>query len=463
MNCDNAYAVLTCCNALRVPVVVVVAISCAIASATPSESDESPINQQNPSSLQIRLAATAVGSSQRDKGQLAVPAPNERDKETIWRLTGRVTSTILPSLHATLSGGLTDRLTHTPNLASDRKLSIDLREGFMSWQIGQASYWEAGRIIERNGVAFSSSPSDLLRALATNTNSLDSNENREGRHGVYMVRFTHISELASLTLLHAPRLCRPDASLLKGDDIGCMQTNWQERTMLKASVNVDENVNPDFIVHHDSFGTSLAASLAVGSGSATTYYIDLGVSNRRPLGEEGLRFGRLIGYLPAPNSTFSDSNGAPHYPVDISVGIVHTMGNRLTVNVEYGRSGRAFDSSQWQQWFRSGEVARSADELAPLWFIRRYASAMQEPLSRDNMLVRFDLKNAFDVDRLWASGRVYASLAPLSTTQQLDFRYTGIPSSAVSISFFNRTGGRRTEFGSTYRDAGLMLRLEHYF
>lgn len=379
------------------------------------------------------------------------------------QLTGRGTWELSPNLHATLSGGLANRLTHTPNSPSNHQLRTDLREGLLSWQIGQTSYLEAGRIIERNGVAFSSSPSDLMRALAANTNSLDSNETREGRHGVYMVRFTHIAELASFTLLHAPRLCRPDASLFKGDDIGCMQTNWQQRTLLKASVNVDDDINPDFIVYHDSLGTSLAASLAVGSGSATTYYADLGVSNRRPLDEEALRVGRLIGYLPAAGSTVSDSSAAARYPVDLNVGIVHTMGNRLTVNVEYARSGRAFDSRQWQQWFRSGEAARSADERAPLWFIRRYVSAMQEPLSRNNLLLRFDLKNAFGVNRLWASGHVYASLAPFSTTSQLTFRYTGIPSSAISIGAFNRTGARRTEFGSTHRDAGLFLRLERYF
>ena len=62
-----------------------------------------------------------------------------------------------------------------------------------------------------------------------------------------------------------------------------------------------------------------------------------------------------------------------------------------------------------------------------------------------------------------AAGHVYAALAPYSTTWQASLRYAGIPSSVLSVSVFDRTGGRRSEFGSTRKDAGLLMRLERYF
>ena len=441
----------------RALVLGALALACAGVPAAPDAAGAAP--------LQIGLHATAIGTSQRQAAELDIPAPDERDRETRLRITGRGSWALSPALQATLSGSLANQLVHTPGRPTERRVGADLREGFVSWQIGQASYLEAGRIIERNGVAFGSSPSDPMRALAADTNSLDGTEPRDARHGVYMVRYTHITELASFTLLHAPRLRRPDASLIADIDqgISSMQTNWHPRTLLKVSVNLSEDVSPDLIAYHDSLGTSLAASLVVGSGSATTWYAEGGVSDRRPLGDEALRLGRQIGYLPAGTTTWTPAGAARRHAADVSLGFVHTLDSRLTLNLEYGWSGRAFDRDQWRRWFDSGQAAKSAAELAPLWFMRSYASAMQEPISRQYLLARFELKNAFGVDRLGAAGHVYAALAPYSTTWQASLRYAGIPSSVLSASVFDRTGGRRSEFGSTRKDAGLLLRLERYF
>lgn len=441
------------------------ALACAGAAAAPDAADDGAAVSSGAAPLQIGLHATAIGTSQRKSAELDIPAPAERDREARLRVTGRGSWALSPALHATLSGSLTNQLVHTPGRPTERRMGTDLREGFLSWQIGQTSYLEAGRIIERNGVAFGSSPSDPMRALAADTNSLDGTETRDARHGVYMVRYTHITEQGSFALLHAPRLRRPDASLIATIDkgIGSMQTNWHPRTLLKVSVNLNEDVSPDLVAYHDSLGTSLAASLVVGSGGATTWYAEGGVSDRRPLGDEALRLGRQIGYLPAGTSTWTPEGAAPRYAADASLGFVHTLDSRLTLNLEYGWSGRAFDRDQWRRWFDSGQAARSAAELAPLWFMRSYASAMQEPISRQYLLARFELKNAFGVDRLGAAGHVYAALAPYSTTWQASLRYAGIPSSVLSASVFDRTGGRRTEFGSTHKDAGLLLRLERYF
>lgn len=342
-----------------------------------------------------------------------------------------------------------------------------LREAQVGFRFGDATFLDVGRIVERSGTAFGSNPTDYLKSFSVvDTVAWDPRESRENRLGVGMVRISSIREAWSWSLSYAPRLTSriPAVSLAPNWRADWDRTNWQQRILGKLTLNLSDDLSPEFLAYRDQFGNSFGFNLATGIGNATTMYVESSLSNRTPLAAEASRFALQSGIFPTQLPLVFMPSAPRRLLADIAAGVVYTLGTRLTVNAEYGYAGRALSLSEWQRWYATGSAAHATPyELAQLWYLRNFASSLQEPLLPHRVLLRADLSNLFDVQRLSLSGYIFTTFPPMSSQYQLALKYAFERGTTLGLYVTRRIGRNNTEFGSTQHRAGVMLSLAHHF
>ena len=144
----------------------------------------------------------------------------------------RLTRSIAPGWQVLLSDRLDD--IH-PVLEDQRSTRNSLREAVLSWQGGQGSSAELGRLNQRHGPAYGFNPTDYFRAGATRTVvTADPVALRENRVGTFMLRGSQQWDGAGVSAAWAPKLSsRPPSDAVWSLDLGA--SNPQQRLLLSAT------------------------------------------------------------------------------------------------------------------------------------------------------------------------------------------------------------------------------------
>lgn len=417
-------------------------------------------------SLIRRFRLQASEGDFNDRRNLLVPVYGNGDPSSIQRVfaDGSFKWKPDPKVTLNLSGRLGQEWTADQAYDPSSFTFGSLREASVSTRWSNSTVFDAGRIIERNGVAYGGNPTDFFRGFSVvNSATWDSDGDRLG---VAMARLTHIGEGMTWSLIYAPRL---------GDDLPHTDsdprvhgywdhTNWENRFFGKLTINATDNLSPELLLYKDHLGTSAGFNLAVGIGKAITTYVELAATNRYPLATESALFGRQVDNFQFQDSPIKPLDQTRKIRFDGATGMVYSYSTWLTVNAEYGYAGRALTRDQWNQWFAAGsKPGISQDQLAQIWYVRDYASAVQEPLTRNRVLLRAGVKNAFGVFRLsWDAG-IYSYLDPVSTAYGFSLNYTWIDSTSLSLTLKELRGAANTDIGSSQRTQGVQISLSRYF
>lgn len=275
-----------------------------------TDSVDSAFKQAEGSSVSRKLRVEGVIGRFRDRGALAVPLYGRPDPSRVDRLFADGQFQWKPDAQWTLklSGRLGERRTAGAAQPGSAHGFMSLREGMAGLRIGDATFLEAGRIVERNGAAFGGNPTDYLRGFSVvDTVAWDPRESRENRLGVALLRVSRIEEGYGWNLDFAPRLTShmPAVNPAPGMRAHWEQTNWQQRILGKLTLNLSDELSPELLAYHDWFGSSLGLNLATGVGNATTAYVESSVSNRLPLTAEASRFALQAGVFAAQSPPVS--------------------------------------------------------------------------------------------------------------------------------------------------------------
>lgn len=292
-----------------------------------------------------------------------------------------------------------------------------LRESYLSWQAQSDLLFDAGRINERNGVAFGYNPTDWFKTYAVRSAvSVDPNSLKENRQGSVMLRAQQLFDNGSVTLLYAPALDDSMQFAPFNPDFGA--TNHDNRGLISYSPKLSENVNPKLLLYKsDQAPLQVGLNLTSLVSDATVIYIEW--AGGRSLSQ--LAQAESLQHLPYLDDTTFRSRS--------STGLTYTTENKISFTLEYEYNGQGMQADQWNSIGHS--------PLVPLYgTFRAWLNAMQESPTRhaafayaswqDAMINRFDLsalfkRNLDDASRLqWFEARYHVAHAEFALQWQLD-------------------------------------------
>ncbi len=344
----------------------------------------------------------------------------------------------------------------------------DLREAYLSWRPSDALYLDAGRINLKSGIALGYNPTDFFRnRTVSEPLSLDPSTLREDRLGTLMLRAQHIGESGSLLFAVAPGIHQPSPIYSNADlpSFNPMfdRTNSSDRFLLKGSVNLGDDWNPEFLLYHGEGQTRLGTNFSLGLGQSSVAYLEWSGGERKDLISEAMDYGRATGTLPPNAPSPLPTTSHETFKSELAAGASYTTANDITFNLEYLVNQAGFSRADWDAWFAAGRGQSAASPLLQeLWYIRSYARDQQQQNSRSAYFARMDWVDAFGL-KLEISGFVLADaydgsgLAQLSADYYLSERWT---LGGLGLKYF---GSARSEFGSLGTSYSVLLHVTHYF
>jgi len=409
-----------------------------------------------------------TGSNQRST--LVVPSPQEAsstwqeriffDVRREWRVGNR------------LSLGFSDRV----NLRTENDLSFptqqnvinDWREGFLSWEVVDRTYVDAGRINLKSGAALGFNPTDFFKTRAVvEPLSADPSVLREDRLGTFMLRMQRIWTGGALTVAFAPALSHVSPiyanTALPSFDPSVDRTNAKNRILVKGSVNIATDFSPELLVYREGDRTRFGVNLTRGIGQSIVAYAEWAGGNQAGVIDDAVTYGRQTRVLPigAPSALPDDS--AVTFQQDLSVGGSFSTKPKLTINVEYHLHQAGFARQDWKNWFSAGQATTSTSPTAKeLWFIRNYALDRQEPLTRHSLFARADWVDAL-IRHLELTGFVNMDLYDRSCLTQIAADYFVSSLWTVGVQASANVGGGHSDFGSLPQVGSLLVKVARYF
>jgi hypothetical protein len=396
------------------------------------------------------------------------PPPPPPDWQERLFLDTRKEWTVSPDVSLTYSGRLNLEADDVEPFPTHHNVRNDFREGYASWQALPATYLDLGRINLKSGVAAGFNPTDFFKTrTVVEPLSIDPAVLREDRLGAFMLEGQHIGQGASLTLAYAPKLYDPSriytATTLPSFDPMLDRTNAHDRLLLKATVDVADGLNPEFLVYHEGERTQFGTNITESVGQSTVLYAEWAGGRRASLIADALHYGVDTGTLPGNVPAVIPTDTRTYFQNDLSVGGSYTTPNKIVLNLEYHFHQAGFSPQDWHNWFATGEAHADVSAItSTLWYIRAYAADQQEPTAMHSIFLRADWTDAFIPDlELTAFTSVDlhdgSSIAQLSADYYLSDRWT------VGALGVANLGGRRTEFGSLPSEAGVIVKLARYF
>lgn len=402
------------------------------------------------------------------RGDLVVPAPppasptwqNRTSADVLkqWDLSG--------SLSATLSDRFNVYLQDDVNFPSRQSFRNDFREGYVTWEPKAQNYLEAGRVNVKNGVALGFNPTDFFKTRTLlDQASLDPSVIRQNRLGTVMARGQAIWEAGSASLSVAPKLDSPapisttaPPSLNPSFD----RTNGANRVLLTASYDVGD-LNPQALVYNESGRTKFGLNLSHQLGKSVVGYVEWAAGKQPNLITQAVSYGRLTGTLPPNAPTLPPAEGAEKFRNDLAIGGSWTSETRITLNVEYHFHQAGFSRQDWKNWLDIGAAnANRPPVTGELWFVRGFAAAEQQPMTRHQAFLRADWPDAFVV-HLELAALAFVNLYDGSTLAQLSASYDVSDAWTLRAYVSANIGAKRSERGSAPQAASAILQLVRYF
>ncbi|MDR3439421.1 hypothetical protein [Telmatospirillum sp.] len=408
------------------------------------------------------FSENALGVAGR-RNDLAVPLPAGRQNDAQAR------SSIDATLHRDWadgwSAGISDRLAvswrNDVDFPSHQALANDLREAYVSWEPWTRSYVEAGRINLRNGIALGFNPTDFFKTRSLiDQASLDPQALRNNRLGTFMARGQSLWDSGSIALAVAPKLA--DASPLTTASDGGFgtrsdHTNAEDRFLVSLTQDLGE-ISPEVLAYREAGRTRFGLNLSHPVGQSVIIYGEWAGGQQASDIATAMAFAKRTGTLPASVPTPGDT--ASRFRNDIAAGMSWTSSAKVTLNLEYLEHQAGMSRQDWRQWFASG--TGSTAMTGALWYIRRFASDQQSPLSRRQLFVRADWTDAL-ISHLEFSAFAFVNLYDGSSLAQLSAAYDLSERWSMGAYLSANLGDRRSEHGSLPQSGSLTLQLIRYF
>jgi len=407
-------------------------------------------------------------SSQDD--QVIVPVPQSiavswqnllfLDVRKQWKLADRLNFTLSDRLH----------LRAEDNLAFLNHASVinSLREGFLSWEPFQRTYFDLGLINLRSGAALGFNPTDFFKTRTVQEPlTADPAAIREDRLGALMLEMQHVGQGWSLTAALAPALLSPHpmytSTGLPSFTPSINRTNDKTRWLIKGSVRLGSDFAPEVIFYREGNQTKGGVNLTRVLGQRVVVYGEWAGGERASLIDEVLSFGRQTGSLPPSAPRLITGDSTVRFQNDVAAGGTLTPRAKLSFNLEYHFHQAGFSKQDWSQWFSLGNGQASYSPIAQeLWYMRGYASDQQEPLTRHAVFLRADWSDAM-VRNLELSGFVNCNTYDRSALLQVSADYYLSDSWSIGAQLRASVGTVRSEFGSLPQRMNVLLKVAKYF
>jgi hypothetical protein len=390
---------------------------------------------------------------------LAVPLPPSPAASWEERLfaDARLTFPLGNAVSFTYSGRLNFRADDDLPFPSHQNIRHDLREAYIAWQAGGGAFLEFGRINLKSGVALGYNPTDYFKTNAVvEPLSADPSVLREDRLGTLMFLAQKVWDGGALTLALAPKLQRPAAigAPLPSFDPLFDRTNGRARVLLKASLTLFDDVNPEVLVYSEAGRTSFGLNLTRAFGQSVVGYLEWSGGSRAGLVQDAVASG-------APPILPHDPARA--FRSDLALGVSYAAPFETTFNLEYHCHQAGFSAADWRNWFDTG-AAHAADPAVTgaLWAIRGYASDRQEPLARGSLFARAAVQDAFVPD-LALTAFVESDLRDGSGIAQVAADYDLSRRWSAGVLADATFGARRSDFGSLPGSLSVLARVSRYF
>jgi hypothetical protein len=456
-------------------------------SATPPDSkkaenddlDKIP-NPQPSSGADSRPAASRSGNERAyvesaftgsiDRRNLVVPFPQSTsaawqgrvfvDVRREWRVSQRVTLTFSDRANMRAEDDLA--------FPSQENVINDWREGFVSWEVFDSAYVDAGRINVKSGAALGFNPTDFFKTRAVvEPLSSDPSVLREDRLGTLMLRAQRIWAGGSMTVAFAPAVAHISPIYsdmnLPSLDPSFGRTNARARLLVKGSINVSANFSPELLVYHEGDRTRFGLNITRSIGQNVVAYAEWTGGAQAGVIDDALAYGRDTRVLPVGARSPLPDDSVSTFREDLSVGGSFSTKPKLTLNVEYHFHQAGFDKRDWERWFTAGETTTSASLTArQLWFIRSYALDRQDPLTRHSLFARADWVDAF-IRHLELTGFVNMDVYDGSSLAQLAADYFVSSKWTLGAQVSVNAGGPRSDFGSLSQRGSVLFKLARYF
>jgi hypothetical protein len=360
------------------------------------------------------------------------------------------------------------RAEHDLVFPSQQNVVNDWREGFVSWEVVDNTYVDAGRINVKSGAALGFNPTDFFKTRAVvEPLSSDPSVLREDRLGTLMLRAQRIWTGGAMTVAFAPAV--PQVSPIYSDtnlpSVGPSfdRTNARARLLVKGSINVAADFSPELLVYHEGDRTRFGLNITRGIGQNVVAYAEWAGGAEPRVIDDALAYGRDTRVLPVAGPSLPPGDSASTFRQDLSVGGSFSTKPRLTLNVEYHLHQAGFDKRDWERWFMAGEGTTSASPAASeLWFIRSYALDRQDPLTRHSLFARADWVDAF-IRHLEVTGFINMDVYDRSSQAQLTADYFASSKWTVGVQASVNVGGPSSDFGSLPQRGSLLFKLARYF
>ena len=432
-----------------------------------SEADSRPTGSRNGNH---RTYVESVLSGSNVRRNLIVPFPQstsstwqERvfvDVRREWRLSPRLTLTFSDRANVRAENDLA--------FPTQQNVINDWREGFLSWEVVDNMYVDAGRINVKSGAALGFNPTDFFKTRAVvEPLSSDPAVLREDRLGTLMLRAQRIWNGGSMTVVFAPAVTHISPiysdTNLPSVDPSFDRTNARARLLVKGSINIAADFSPELLVYHEGDRTRFGLNITRGIGQNVVAYAEWTGGAQAGVIDDALAYGRDTWVLPVGVPSPLPDDSASTFGEDISVGASFWTKPKLTLNVEYHFHQAGFDQRDWERWFSTGEGTNRASLAArELWFIRSYALDRQDPLTRHSLFARADWVDAL-IRHLELTGFVNMDVYDGSSLAQLAADYFASSTWTVGVQANVSVGGARSDFGSLPQRGSIIFKLARYF
>jgi hypothetical protein len=430
---------------------------------------EAAQEQSAPTSKNVNYLSGALELSSTRSG-LAVPLPPPTpatwenwlflDTRDEWRLGEAF------QLH--YSGRLNIRTSNSIPFPSHENVRNELRELFVEWQPAETIWIEVGRVNIRNGVALGFNPTDFFRPRTViEPLTADPSVLREDRLGVLMLTGQALWRYGSVTVAYAPKVTTPTPIYgIRNEqnfDPGLDRTNAEDRVLVKTSLNLAEQFNPELLYYHAGNRTQIGANLTTPIGRNTVAYLEWAGGTRSDLIADAFRYGQETGTLPASATMLLPNDSGARFMNDLAVGVSYATENRVTINLEYHFHEAGFSSRDWSNWFNASARRGFIPGVnSALWYLRSYAQDQQEPMSRHVAFLRLDWQDALVKD-LELTALATVNLQDASGFLQATAEYHLSRAWTIAGLVNGTYGGRRSEYGSLPGVASALLRASRYF
>jgi hypothetical protein len=432
-------------------------------SQTPKEATPAIPDGGRPGRFYVEDALTV--SSQRSNLLVPFPPPlppswqNRTSIDALkqWYLTERMTATLSDRFNVYVQDGT--------DFPSEQSFHNNFREGYVTWEPQARTFLETGRVNVRNGVALGFNPTDFFKTRSlVDQASLDPSVIRQNRLGTVMVQGQSIWDRGSASISLAPKLASPapiSTTPQPSLDPSFDRTNGANRALLAVSYDVSD-LNPQALLYNESGRTKFGLNLSHQVNQRVVGYAEWAGGKQPNLIAQAVDYGKLTGTLPPNAPTLPPTDTAERFRSDLAIGASWTSETKITLNVEYHYSQAGFSEQDWKNWFDVGTAnANNPPVAGELWYVRGFANAQQQPLTRHQAFVRADWPDAF-VTHLELTALAFVNLYDGSSLTQLSASYDLSAAWTFRGYVSTNIGGARTERGSVPQPASAILQIVRY-